>query len=43
MIQHIEKLIPEYKKTQDNMTKISVLAQMKNEIELLAKVIARKV
>lgn len=43
MIQTIKKLIQDFDKTQDNMNKISILAQMKNEIELLAKVIARKV
>lgn len=43
MIQTIKKLIQDFDKTQDNMEKISILAQMKHEIDLLAKVIARKV
>jgi hypothetical protein len=38
----IEKLIQDYKRTQDNMNKISILAQIKNEIDLLAKEIAKK-
>jgi hypothetical protein len=38
----IEKLIQDYKRIQDNMNKISILAQIKNEIDLLAKEIAKK-
>ena len=39
----IERLIQDYKREQDNMKKISILALMKSEIDLLAKDIAKKI
>ena len=43
MINKIEKLIQDYKKETDNMTKISILVSIKNELDIIAKEIARKV
>ena len=34
MINKIEKLIQEYKKETDNMTKISILVSIKNELDI---------
>ena len=43
MINKVEKLLQEYKKETDNLKKISILVSVKNELDIIAKEIARKV
>jgi len=39
----VEKLLQDYKRTNDNLQKISILAQIKSEIDIVAKDIAKKI
>ena len=43
MINKVEKLIQDYKRETDNLKKISILVLIKNELDMFAKEIAKKV
>ena len=43
MINKVEKLIQDYKRETDNLKKISILVLIKNELDMVAKEIAKKV
>ena len=43
MINKVEKLIQDYKRETDNLKKISILVVIKNELDMVAKEIAKKV
>ena len=42
MINKVEKLIQDYKRETDNLKKISILVLIKNELDMVAKEIAKK-